>query len=153
MGGRAAGRTRRAAPVVDLEAHGRLVELVTSLVGGCVAGRGGGVGGLHDVSGGGLAVALAEMAVQSGVGCRVDAADGVRGLFGEHPSRVLVATSQPEEVLAAAAEAGVDAHQLGTAGGDRLVVGGLIDLPVAELRAAWRNRLPDLLDGDVPVTA
>lgn len=139
--------------MVDLEAHGRLVGLVTGLVAETVAGRGGCIGGVHDVSGGGLAVALAEMAVRSGVGCTIGAVDGRRGLFGEHPSRVLVATSQPEEVMAAAAGAGVDAHILGSAGGDRLVLGDRIDLAVADLVAAWRDRLPGLLDGDVPVSS
>ncbi len=55
--------------------------------------------------------------------------------------------------MAAAAAAGVDAHILGTAGGGRLVLGDRIDLAVADLVAAWRDRLPGLLDGDVPVTS
>jgi hypothetical protein len=34
---------------------------------------------------------------------------------------------------------------LGDAGGDRMVVDGLLDVPLAEATAAWRGRLPDLL--------
>ena len=96
--------------------------------------------GVHDVSGGGLAVALAEMAVRSGIGC-VGAGAGAdlaghAELFSELPSRVLVATDRPDEVLARAGAAGVPAAVLGRAGGDRLVVDGLVDLPLAEVRRA-----------------
>jgi hypothetical protein len=44
-------------------------------------------------------------------------------------------------------------HVLGTAGGDRIVIDGLVDLPVAEAEAAWRHRLPAMLDGFVPAAA
>ena len=50
------------------------------------------------------------------------------------------------------ADAGVGFRVLGTAGGDRLVVDGLVDLGLAEATAAWRGRLPDLLDDLAPVT-
>ena len=48
------------------------------------------VDGVHDVSDGGLAVALAEMAVKSGTGCRVNGISGIKELFGEGPSRVVL---------------------------------------------------------------
>ena len=44
-----------------------------------------------------------------------------------------------------AARAGVAAVRLGLAGGDRLVVKGLLDVAVADAVAAWRNRLPEAL--------
>ena len=52
---------------------------------------------------------------------------------------------RPDEVLARAARAGVDAQVLGTAGGDSVVVDGLIDLPVAAAVDAWRRAIPDAL--------
>ena len=72
-------------PSLDLELHGRLLRLVASVV----AGPDDLVDGVHDVSDGGLGLALAEMAVQSGVGFRVPDVDGHVALFGECPSRVV----------------------------------------------------------------
>ena len=51
------------------------------------------MGAVHDVSSGGLAVALAEMAVAAGIGCAVDAVDDPAELFSELPSRFVIATS------------------------------------------------------------
>jgi phosphoribosylformylglycinamidine synthase len=101
--------------------------------------------GIHDVSDGGLGAALAECAVNSGVGCHVHGVDGHAELFSESPGRVLIDTTDPHEVLDRAAAAGIPARVLGHPGGDRLVVDGLLDLGVAEATAAWRHALPDAL--------
>ena len=131
---------------VDLDGHRRLVELVSDLV---ARGVGGGeplLSGIHDVSGGGLGVALAEMAVRSGVGLQVSGIAGHAELFGEAPSVVVACTARPDEVAALAGAAGIEARVLGRAGGDRIVVEGLVDVTVAEATAAWRDRLPSHLD-------
>jgi phosphoribosylformylglycinamidine synthase len=140
-------------PALDLHGHRRVVELVRTLVAGQVAGRPGPVDAVHDVSGGGLAVALAEMAAASGVGCRVEGVGDHRALFGEPTSRVVVATSQPDELRSRADASGVSARVIGEAGGDRLNVEGLIDLPLAAVVDAWRGRLPALLDELAPSVA
>jgi len=127
-------------PVLDLAAHGALLRLVAALVN-----DGDLVAGVHDVSDGGLGLALAECAVASGTGCVVDGVDGHGELFSESPGRVVVGTTDPHEVLARAAASGIPARILGHPGGDRIVVGGLVDLPVAEATAAWRHALPDAL--------
>ncbi len=130
-----------ALPPIDLHRHAAVAALVRSMV------RDGCVRGLHDVSEGGLAVALAELAVRAGIGCRVVAGTSHRALFGEAPSRVVVAVA-PErlaEVEAQAAAAGVVCHRLGAVGGDALVVEGLLDVAVAALRDAAQRRLPDAL--------
>jgi phosphoribosylformylglycinamidine synthase subunit PurL len=62
-----AGREEGAPPPVDLVAERRNGEFVLSLI------RDGRVGAVHDLSDGGLAVALAEMAMASGIGARVEA--------------------------------------------------------------------------------
>ena len=49
------------------------------------------------------------------------------------------------EVLSRAAGAGVGATLLGGSGGDRLVVDGLVDLDLSEVRRHWRTSLPELL--------
>ena len=66
-----------ALPPLDLGLHARLLKLVALLVNERL------VDGVHDVSDGGLAVALAEMAVKSGTGCRVNGISGIKELFGE----------------------------------------------------------------------
>jgi phosphoribosylformylglycinamidine (FGAM) synthase-like enzyme len=95
---------------------------------------------VHDVSGGGLAVALAEMAVAASTGCSVDIDDAAE-LFTELPSRFVVATGRPDDLCARAAQLGVPAAVLGHATGDRVTVGTLLDLPVGELSRAHEGNL------------
>jgi phosphoribosylformylglycinamidine synthase len=139
-------------PPIDLVGHHRLVGFVAGLVAEGVAGGDGLVDGVHDVSGGGLGVALTEMAVRSGVGLQVSGVADHHELFTEAPSRVVVCTSRGHELLSRAADAGVGFRVLGTAGGDRVVIDDLVDLDLAEATESWRNRLPDLLDDLAPVT-
>jgi phosphoribosylformylglycinamidine synthase len=127
-------------PALDLGAHSRLLGLMVRLVS-----TEGLLSSVHDVSGGGLALALAEGAVCSGVGCTVAGIEGAAGLFSESPSRVVLGTSRPDEVLARAQAAGVAARVIGSTGGDRVVVEGLLDLAVSDAASAWRGALPDAL--------
>jgi phosphoribosylformylglycinamidine synthase len=139
-------------PPLDLAGHRRLVGFVAGLVAEGVAGGEGLVAGIHDVSGGGLGVALAELAVRSGVGVRVSGVADHHELFTETPSRVIVCTTDPHALLSRAADAGVAFRVLGTAGGDRIVIDDLVDLDLAGATDTWRGRLPDLLDDLAPVT-
>ena len=126
---------------LDLAAHVVLLAFVREVV---VEGL---VAGIHDVSEGGLGVALAEMAVRSQVGFRVVGVDGHAELFSESPSRVVVCAGPDEvqEIYRRAAAAGVPASFLGGSGGDRLVVQGLVDVSVAEATTAWREAIPRAL--------
>jgi phosphoribosylformylglycinamidine synthase subunit PurL len=134
-------------PPLDLGAHRRLVELVAEMVGSGVAGGEALACGVHDVSGGGLAVALAEMAARSGIGFAGDPTLdlGRAELFTELPSRILVASHRPDEVVVRAAAAGVPATVLGRTGGGRLVLWGAVDVPLDAVRRAWSGALPDAL--------
>jgi phosphoribosylformylglycinamidine synthase subunit PurL len=104
----------------------------------------------HDCSDGGLAVALVEATLAGGVGATVDLPGGlapVAALASESASRALVAAA-PEaagELCALAGEAGVPAARAGVTGGDRLVVPGVLDLPLARLRDAYEGALPRAL--------
>jgi len=100
---------------------------------------------VHDVAEGGLAVALAEAVLATGVGARIDGPKGHAELFGEAPSRVLacIAPERVARVIEKAGALGVPLRTLGEAGGDRVVVEGLLDVAVATMAAAWRSRLPD----------
>jgi hypothetical protein len=88
-------------------------------------------------------VALGELVARSGVGLRLRGIEGAE-LFSEAPSRVVAAV--PAAAVAGverrAADAGVPVTDLGTAGGDRLVVDGVVDLAVADVVAAERDTLP-----------
>jgi phosphoribosylformylglycinamidine synthase len=128
-------------PAVDWAAHAALCELLRLLVGdGLLA-------GVHDVSDGGLGLALAEMAVRSEVGFRVSGIGGHGGLFSEAPSRAVacVAPRHVAQVVARASAAGVAITALGDAAGDTLEVEGLFEIPLAEAAARWRHSLPSAL--------
>ncbi|MGH9297142.1 MAG: AIR synthase-related protein, partial [Acidimicrobiales bacterium] len=129
-------------PALDLASHADLCSLVRRLA---VEALELNVVGIHDISDGGLALALAELCCRSMLGVVVSGVASVAELFAELPARVVVCTNGPDEsrVLAAASDAGVPAGVIGSAGGDRLVVEGLIDLPVADLRRLRSARLPD----------
>ena len=134
-------------PDLDLAAHSKVADLVRDLV---IAGT---PSAVHDISSGGLGVALAEMTAQSAVGARVTGVPGAAHLFGESPGRVVlaVAAADADAVLTDAGSAGVLAVRLGEVGGDGLVITAddtsapLLDLPVDEVVGRWRDRLPQAL--------
>ncbi len=132
------GHRGGALPVLDVEAHLAVCDVVRDLVTDSL------VDGVHDVSDGGLALALAEMAVRTGVGFDVVVEAGHAGLFSESPSRVVVCVPRAHvaDVTRRAGEAGVAVTPLGHAGGDRLVVAGLVDVAVPEAVATWTGSLP-----------
>ncbi len=129
-------------PSVDLKAHAAACAFVAALVAAQVTGAQGDalVHAVHDVSGGGLAVALAEMAAGAGTGCTVHV-DSAAELFSELPSRFVVATGDPAELCRQAAARGIPTAVLGPAGGARFTLGGLLDLPVDALRRAHEGNL------------
>ncbi len=130
-------------PALDLVRHGALLGLVVELVTEDL------VSGLTDVSGGGLALALAECSVRSAVGVTVTGIADVAELFSESPSRVICCTSRVDDVLAAAQRAGVPATVIGAAGGQRIAVAGLVDIGLDEAAGLWSNALASAL-GEPP---
>lgn len=100
----------------------------------------------HDCSDGGLAVALAESCLIGNVGFsgriavsgRLDSA-----LFGESQSRIVVSVRAKAEhrLEALASRMNVPLTRLGRTGGDRLIIKGLIALPLSELHSAWWQTL------------
>jgi phosphoribosylformylglycinamidine synthase len=145
------GHHHGTAPALDLAAHRTVCELVRKLV------ADGLVTAVHDTADGGLGLALAEMAVQSGangvegVGVTVQPPAGAdhRWLFAESPGRFVLCVNdgQHEQVARRCADAavGIELTTLGTAGGDRITIGDLVDLPLAAAVDAWKGRLPELL--------
>jgi len=134
-------RNGRLAPL-DLAAHDRLLQLVAALVGEAR------LGGIHDVSEGGLGVALAEMARRGGCGFTVAGIADHVALFGEGPSRVVVsvdAGAALDDLAARVEAAGLALTVLGRAGGTRLVVEGLLDVALEDAVRAADGVLPAAL--------
>jgi phosphoribosylformylglycinamidine synthase len=137
------GREDGAPPPVDLAAERRNGDFVRAQIS---AGR---IGACHDVSDGGLLVALAEMAMAGGIGASI-AATGTAPphayFFGEDQARYVLATAQPEAVAAEAARAGVSLTRLGLTGGDALTVAGAGAISVSELRQVNEAWLPAYME-------
>jgi len=137
-------------PAVDLDHERRLAGLLhTAVAAGLVESA-------HDVSRGGLAVALARcaMAGPTRMGAVVTLSDSIRPdalLFGESTGRVIVTSARAEELLAQARAAGVPAARMGTTGGARLRIGppegsAWIDAALVELHSIWSRALPRRLE-------
>ena len=137
-------------PRVDLEGEKRLHKVLLDSIGEGL------FSACHDVSDGGLAVCLAEMAIGSRQGALIlfnkNDFDGVRPsvlLFGEAQGRVVVTVQSEKQLtkLRERAEAsGIRADWIGTVGGEnlRLALGpdALTDVPVSTLAATYRNAIP-----------
>jgi len=119
------------APHVDLEAekrNGDFIRANAAMIRACT-----------DLSDGGLALAAFEMAEAAGVGVTLDAGD-TPTLFGEDQARYLIACNfdQAEELMVAAAQAGVPLAMVGKFGSDTVSFGGT-SAPLAELAAIYRS--------------
>jgi len=131
---------------LDFEAHLTVTRFVAELVSAIVSGdhQPPLLSAVHDVSSGGLGVALSEMAVAGGVGCTV-AIDGAAEVFTELPSRFLVATAMPDDLVDRANALGIPVAIIGRAGGDRFRLESVVDLPVSALQDAHEGNLSRLL--------
>lgn len=145
------GRAEGPPPPVDLAHEWRVGEFVRSLIGRGVASA------VHDVSDGGLAVALAEMAMAGGIGATVLGlldVDINAHWFGEDQGRYLVTLNldpQGEEIVAIWREAerlGIFAPWIGSTGGSELKLDEARAIPLAELKAAHESWFPRYMDGE-----
>jgi phosphoribosylformylglycinamidine synthase len=134
-----------APPAIDLALEARVQAFVRAQI------RAGVVEAAHDTSEGGLLVAICEMLFAGDAGVQLAlgeplAANGGRldrTLFGEAPSRIVVAVAPAQRgaLELAAHEANVPLLWLGVVGGDAVVIEDLARVPVAEARAAWAGGL------------
>jgi phosphoribosylformylglycinamidine synthase len=128
-------------PAADLDAERQLAILVTA------AASAGMLASAHDLSDGGLAIALAEACLHGGRGCAVALpGDAFTALFSESAARALVSVvpGREREFAALASEHGVPAAVLGVTAGDTLTVEGAFEVPLTELRQVWTATLPAL---------
>jgi phosphoribosylformylglycinamidine synthase subunit PurL len=140
------GRSDGAPPPVDLALERRNGDFVRSLI---TSGR---VTAVHDLSDGGLALALAEMVISGGVGATITAlpqgpAHGI--LFGEDQARYVVscASDQAHILLADATKAGIVAQLIGTTGGNALTLPHDAPISVAQMRNAHEGWFPAYMSG------
>ncbi len=152
------GREEGLPPPVDLKAERRNADFVRDAI------AEGLVNAAHDISDGGLLVALAEMALASGMGCEISGIPHLDGLpldlagwlFGEDQARFLVTTHDPEgaELAAQANIRGVPLVYLGLIGGDTIAIaeppgagGNTAQIRLTDLRTAHESFFRDWMEG------
>jgi phosphoribosylformylglycinamidine synthase len=141
-------REEGAPPPVDLVEERENGDFVRSLI------LDGTASAVHDLSDGGLLVALAEMAMAAGIGATIDAPPDDTPAhaywFGEDQARyiVTVAADKAEAVLARARDASVLVSRIGTTGGDALILQGERALPVSALSERSEAWLPAYMAGE-----
>lgn len=122
------GLREGAPPQVDLKGELESGGVIASLI------AGGKVSAVHDISDGGLAVAVAEMALASDIGAELSAEGDAGFWFGEGQARYVVTTSDSDAVVAAAEAGGVRAQVIGATGGDAVAFASGTSVSVSELR-------------------
>ena len=138
------GREDGAPPPIDLVSERRNGDFVRELIGSRR------ITACHDVSDGGLIVAIAEMAMHSGLGARLDigAESMYVALFGEDQARYVVTArhDRVDDIMGRARVAKVGIDAIGTVGGENLDVVGAFCVPVARLCEACEATLPRYMD-------
>ncbi|MBN8959243.1 MAG: phosphoribosylformylglycinamidine synthase subunit PurL [Rhizobiales bacterium] len=140
-------REEGAPPPVDLDAERRAGEFVRRLIGDSA------VTAVHDVSDGGLLVALAEMAIASGIGAKLYGAPVTTPphafWFGEDQGRYIVTTPNDtaEAVIAKARAANIPVRRLGQTAGDALTLVGERAMLVTTLRERFESWFPAYMAG------
>ncbi|MDX8448838.1 phosphoribosylformylglycinamidine synthase subunit PurL [Mesorhizobium captivum] len=142
-------RTDGPPPPVDLEHEKRVGDHVRALIASGI------VTAAHDVSDGGLAVALAEMAMASGIGATIPGLTGTDPIpvwFGEDQGRYLLTLSidpqsgEWDRIREEQGMLGIFAPWIGTTGGRELKLGETRAIPVNELTAAHEGWFPRFMD-------
>lgn len=138
-------RTDGDAPHVDLSMEKKNGEFVRHLI------ETGMITTCHDLSDGGLALALAEMVIKSKKGIKAQLTRQTpphAELFGEDQARYLIAVNAPElpKVIAAGKQSSVDLQIVGKVEGDHLEVENQFKLSVDSLHDAYENWFPNFMD-------
>jgi phosphoribosylformylglycinamidine synthase len=143
-----AGGYKGAPPPVDLEEEKKAGDLVRTLI------REGACRTVHDISDGGMLVALAEMALAGDIGVSLEPHEGALPLhgfyFGEDQGRYLlgVKSSEADAIMARLLEAGIPARLIGHTGGGRIVLPGEGEMELQTLREVHESWFPGLFSGE-----
>lgn len=134
-----------APPPLDLVAEQKTGSFVRQQI------LGGGINAAHDIADGGLAVAIAEMAMRSGFGAEiaVPKTGNLHGwAFGEDQARFVVTTADSQALIAAAKEAGIEITKLGMVSDQgELKFGDNDTISIADLNAVFEGCIPALMAG------
>jgi len=139
------GREDGACPPVDLAAEKKNGDFVRGLI------EQGRVDTAHDVSDGGVLVAVAEMAIAGNIGVEIGIAgettEAIPFFFGEDQARYLLAVpaAAAPDISDAAQKAGIFVALIGKTGGDRLVVAREGEVALSKLRAAHEGWFPSYM--------
>ena len=143
----ATGKNEGAPPPVDLADEIKAGNLVRALI------REAKVGAVHDVSDGGLLVAIAEMALAGSLGVQLYPYEGKlpphAAWYGEDQGRYVleVAPELAEEVIERSRLLALPARVVARIGGDALTLKDEAPLPLADLRSAHEGWLPEYMSG------
>ena len=103
----------------------------------------------HDLSDGGLAVALIEMLLQSKTGAKISIhGDPFMHLFSESAGRILIAVA-PEDsnyLVGKATDVGITTTRLGKSGGENLEISGVLSLSMLHIKEAHQRTIPALFN-------
>jgi phosphoribosylformylglycinamidine synthase len=138
------GREEGAPPPVDLAAERRHGDFVRALIGDAL------VTAVHDVSDGGLIIALVEMAMASRLGAVLEAPLDVPAhafWFGEDQARYVITAKDADRIMQLAKTAAVPIMRLGATGGRVLAFGEERPLPIADLLKRFEEWLPAYMAG------
>jgi phosphoribosylformylglycinamidine synthase len=129
-------------PALDLELEGDVQAAVRTAV------RTGLLQSAHDVSEGGIAIALAESCVLGNIGARValdDELPAMSSLFSETQSRVLVSVTEQDvpALLELLARHQLPYSVLGEVGGERLFIEDKLDLAISKIAKTYNNSLEE----------
>ncbi len=137
------GREAGAPPPLDLEAERRTGDFVRARI------LAGAVAACHDLSDGGLLVAVAEMAMAGSTGIRLDVPQSGMSpqayWFGEDQGRYLLAVADGAALVEAARRAGIEGRVLGRSGGDGLTLPSGATISLARLNQAHGAFFPALM--------
>ncbi len=142
------GQTRGTAPELDLQFE---KKMQAALLGAIQAGL---LNSAHDISDGGLAIALTECCIsnrESQHGATVSIADRIRPdalLFGESQSRVIIScrTAMGRSVEDWFKAKGIPIARIGSVGGDRVRINDLVDVTVARLSETFYTAMPRFME-------
>jgi phosphoribosylformylglycinamidine synthase len=138
------GREEGAPPPVDLATEKRHGDFVRGLIGDGL------VTAAHDISDGGLLVALAEMAIASGIGAVLETSSALAThafWFGEDQGRYIVTGKNADLIAQRAEAAGVALTRLGATGGKALAIAGERPIAVTQLKESFEKWLPAYMVG------
>jgi phosphoribosylformylglycinamidine synthase len=139
------GREEGAPPPVDLIEDRENGDVVRALI------AEGLVTAVHDVSDGGLLVAIAEMAMASGIGAKLDAAPEDTPphahWFGEDQARYLITVpaDRADALIKTVQETNVPVHRIGVTGGDAVAILGERAVAIGSLSDRFEGWLPSYM--------